>query len=201
LGNLGLTIVVVLYFLASAIIFWGTAEEDQFLPSVSQMVGTALVATALIGLAFSIRRGPRPSINRPVPRPWIVGTASFALLSLPAFIELALELLGISSMFMSDWSGVAMNLVLVGMLIALIWRWSQSKDWSAAHILALAGGALLTRAWIAFLVEPFDDVAIHDKLISNAVFFIGVVVLLIIAVLKNRTYNKEGETHDQEQSR
>ncbi len=194
LGNLGFAIVIVLYLLASAIIFWGTAEEDQFLPSIPQMLGSVLVAVVLIGIAFSIRWQSRPRNNRPVPKPWIVGTAAFAVLSLPTFIELVIGLLGVSSMFMRGWSGVATNIMLVGWLVILIWRWSQSKDWSAAHIFALAGGALLTRAWIAFLVEPFGDVTIYDKLISNTVFFLGVVVLLIIAVLKNRTYNKESET-------
>jgi len=194
LGRPGLAVTGILYVLASAIIFRGTAEEDLFLPSMSQMIGTAVAVAALIGLAFSIRSRSGPPVDLPVPGPWIVGTVTFAALSVPTLIEVALVLLGVSSAFMSDWHGVAQNLVLVGGLTALVWRWSQRRRWSTAHTLALAGGALLTRAWIAFLVVPFGDVALYDKLISNTVFFIGVVLLIIAAAWKIRANAKEGET-------
>lgn len=193
LGRAGLAVTGVLYALASAIIFRGTAEEDLFLPSMPQMIGAAVVVAALIGLAFSIRSRSGPPVDLPVPGPWAVGAAAFAALSVPTFIELVLELLGASSAFMSGWPGVALNLVLVGALALLVRRWSHREGWSAAHTLALAGGALLTRAWIAFLVVPFGDVALHDKLIGNTVLFVGVAVLLTAAALKIRM---EGELHE-----
>jgi hypothetical protein len=193
LGRAGLAVTGVLYALASAIIFRGTAEEDLFLPSMPQMIGTALVVAALIGLAFSIRSRSGPPVDLPVPGPWAVGAAAFAALSVPTFIELVLELLGASSAFMSGWPGVALNLVLVGALALLVRRWSHREGWSAAHTLALAGSALLARAWIAFLVVPFGDVALHDKLIGNTVLFVGVAVLLTAAALKIRM---EGELHE-----
>jgi len=194
LGRPGLAVTGILYVLASVIIFRGTAEEDLFLPSMPQMIGTALVVAALIGLAFSIRSRSGPPVDLPVPGPWMVGTAAFAALSVPTLIEVALVLQGVPSAFMSDWPGVTLNLVLVGGLTVLVWRWSQRRGWSTAHTLALAGGALLTRAWIAFLVVPFGDVALHDKLIGNTVFFIGVVLLIIAAAWKIRADAKEGET-------
>ncbi len=184
LGNLGLAIISLLYILASSIICWGTAVEDQFLPSAPQIAGAAIVVVALIVLAFSVRKGHRPKVVRMLPKPWVVGTAAFMLLSLPTIMELACEMLGIPSMFMIDWPGFIVNIALVGMLTALTWRWSQSKDWSAPHTLSLAGGALLTRAWIAFLLVPFDGVMFYDELIQRTVFFLGVVVLLILAALK-----------------
>lgn len=193
LGRAGLAVTGILYVLASAIIFRGAAEESGFLPSMPQMIGTALVVAALIGLAFSIRSRSGPAVDLPVPGPWVVGTAAFAALSVLTLIEVALVLLGVSSAVMGDWPGVALNLVLVGALALLVRRWSHREGWSTAHTLALAGGALLTRAWMAFLVVPFGDVALHDKLIGNTVLFVGVVVLLVAAALKIRA---EGELHE-----
>lgn len=193
LGRPGLAVTGILYVLASAIIFRGTAEESGSLPSMPQMLGTAVVVAALIALAFTMRRRSEPPVDLPVPGPWAVGTAAFVALSAPTLIELVLELLGASSAFMSGWPGVALNLVLVGALAFLVRRWSHREGWSAAHTLALAGGALLTRAWMAFLVVPFGDVALHDKLIGNTVLFVGVVVLLVAAALKIRA---EGELHE-----
>ena len=189
LGNFGMAVTSVLYLLGSAIIFWGTAEEDQFLPSVSQFIGTAVVVAAFIAMAFIVRRQSRPPVNLSLPGPWVVGATSLVLLNMPTLIEIALELLGISSLFMMGWTGAALNLALVWVLAVLVWRWSQRKGWSTAHILALVGGALLTRAWMAFLITPISgDVAFLDKLIFNAVFFLGVVALLVAAAMKNKSY-------------
>jgi len=191
LGNLGLAIISLLYILASSILCWGIAIDDQFLPSAPQMAGTSIVVMALIALAFSVRLEERPFAARRLPKPWVVGTAAFMLLSLPNIIEIACEMLGIPSIFMIDWPGFIINILTAGLLAALTWRWSQSRDWSASHTLALAVGALLTRAWIAFLLLPFGDVTFNDKLIQRTVFFLGVVALLSLAAFKTRRCKKE----------
>ena len=193
LGNLGLAIISLLYILASSILCWGIAIDDQFFPSALQMAGTAIVVMALIALAFSVRLEERPFAAIRLPKPWVVGTAAFMLLSLPNIIETGCEMLGIPSMFMIDWPGFIINILTVGLLAALTWRWSQSRDWSASHTLSLAGGALLTRVWIAFLLVPFDEAMFYDELVQRTVFLLGVVMLLLLAAWKIRADKKRYE--------
>ena len=147
----------------------------------------------MIALAFSVRLEERPFAAIRLPKPWVVGTAAFMLLSLPNIIETGCEMLGIPSMFMIDWPGFIINILTVGLLAALTWRWSQSRDWSASHTLSLAGGALLTRAWIAFLLVPFDEAMFYDELVQRTVFLLGVVMLLLLAAWKIRAEKKRYE--------
>ena len=193
LDNLGLAIISIEYILASSILCWGIAIDDQFFPSTLQMAGTAIVVMALIALAFSVRLEERSIVARRLPKAWVVGTAAFMLLSLPNIIETACEMLGIPSMFMIDWPGFIINILTVGLLAALTWRWSQSRDWSASHTLSLAGGALLTRVWIAFLLVPFDEAMFYDELVQRTVFLLGVVMLLLLAAWKIRADKKRYE--------
>lgn len=182
LGKPGLGFIAILYLLASALIFMDIVETEQFLPSTAQFVGTAVLVIALIAAAFTFTGRPRPVVDRPAPSPWMVGAVVLIVLSLPTLLEVAFELLGASSQFIVDWRGFALNSGLYLLLALLVWRWSHSKEWHDSHLLALAGGALLNRAWIAFLVEPVaGDVALAAKLFHNAVFFLGVIVLLLMA--------------------
>jgi hypothetical protein len=43
-------------------------------------------------------------------------------------------------------------MVLIVVMTLLITHWSRRAGWGAAHRLALAGGAMLTGAWGAFVV-------------------------------------------------
>jgi hypothetical protein len=66
-------------------------------------------------------------------------------------------------------------------------RWSRREGWSAAQRLALAGGALLTYAWVGFVLSALllGRTGAVD-LIGNAVFAAGAVVLLAAATRKVR---------------
>jgi Icc-related predicted phosphoesterase len=65
--------------------------------------------------------------------------------------------------------------------IALIWRWSRQAGWGRPHVLALAGGALLTYAWHAFPQQPSAGSTGQIDLIGNAIFALGAVLLLAAA--------------------
>jgi hypothetical protein len=191
LGRLGLTITVALYLLVSALLFVDHVETEQFLPSAAQLIGAAAVVAAAIGAAFAAGRRSRPPIDRAVPNPWLVGVAAFAALSLPMLIEVILALLGVASTFMVSWWGVTLKAALIAGLAVLALRWSRLDGWGAAHRLALAGGALLTNVWIAFLAEPLGNVALYDKLSHNVVFALGAVALLAIAARAGRANQSE----------
>jgi len=61
------------------------------------------------------------------------------------------------------------------------------RGWDAAHGLALAGGALLTYAWIGFPMAPLDESSHTVDLIGNTIFALGALVLLAAAI---RTVHK-----------
>ncbi|HET9222491.1 MAG TPA: hypothetical protein VFO07_08310 [Roseiflexaceae bacterium] len=178
LGVLGLTIIVVLYILVSALFFLDHVEHEQFLPSAPQLLGAAAVVVTLIMAAFVAGRRPRPTLERLAPNPWLVGALAFAALNPLYIVEVTLALLAVESSFVVDWRGVALNTGLLAALAILVVRWSRRVGWGAAHRLALAGGALLTRVWLAFFVEPLGEVALYEKLVHNTVFAIGALVLL-----------------------
>ena len=86
-----------------------------------------------------------------------------------------------------SWLGVAFGLLLVAMMTGVATRWSRREGWSAAHRLALDGGALLTYAWVGFVLSALllGRTGAVD-LIGNAVFAAGAVVLLAAATRKVR---------------
>lgn len=168
LGVVGLTIVAVLYVLASALIFYDHLETEQFLASPPQLAGAAAVVVALIGAAFAVGRRHRPTIDRPAPNPWLVGAAALVAASL---FNLAPE----------NWLGVAAEIALLAVVAVVVTRLSRRNGWGAAHRLALAGAALLSYAGLAFFVEPLGDPTISAKLTHNTVLALGVVALLAAA--------------------
>lgn len=53
-------------------------------------------------------------------------------------------------------------------------------------IVALPGGAMLTYAWVSFVLEPTQDVSETVDLIGNIVFTLAAILLLIVAARKVR---------------
>ena len=87
---------------------------------------------------------------------------------------------------MTGWIVVATYVVIYSIVIAVVTRWSASEQWGPPHILAFAGGALLTYAWQGFPHEPILGSKGDIDLIGNAVFAASAVVLLIAAVMRSR---------------
>ncbi|ATW28756.1 hypothetical protein DCMF_19735 [Candidatus Formimonas warabiya] len=168
LGKAGLLITGGLYLLGSVFLFRNIQEEEQFLASAPQLIGAAVVALVLIGIAFALGRRPHPKTGGRTPHSWQVGILSFV----------------ISSLFFAaseSWMGVAIKLFLLAVITALITRWSRRQGWGPAHRLALAGGALLTYAWGGFILTMLLGRTEIIHFIGNGIFASGAVVLLIIA--------------------
>ena len=86
-----------------------------------------------------------------------------------------------------DWSGVVVEIGLLVVMTVLMMWWSQCEGWGNTHRLGLAGGALLTYAWVGFILKPvmkgeFDLV----DLTGNAIFAAGAILVLLIAAHKTR---------------
>lgn len=179
LGKLGLTVTTVLYLLIAWLVFDDHLATEQFLPSPAQLIGATAVVIACFVAAFVVGRQRQPQHDRPVPGAWRVGVVAFVILSLPSLIDLVIALLQLGIAFDATWWDVAVTLVTIAGLAILIARWSRSTHWGAPHRLALAGAALLSHVWLAFLVEPLGNVPLQAKLLHNTGFALGSLALLI----------------------
>ena len=175
LGNTGLAVVLVLFLGGAALNTYTTYQQEKFIASIGQFLGLTL-AIALIVFAAFRRWRARLRVARPAPNPWVVGTCSFFLWS--AFT--------VAIWFVTGWVVVATYLVIYAIIIALVTRWSASEHWGQRHILAFAGGALLTYAWQGFPHEPILGSKGEIDLIGNAVFAAGAIALLLAAAMKSR---------------
>jgi len=180
LSNFNFVIIFILYLLASAFIFQDQVTMDQFLPSLTQFIFTGIIVIVLIFAAFVVGRRHRHSSRKVAPNPWLVGAITLLILSMHTIIELLGALFGFPADFMMAWPGVILRFILLLLLGYLVLHWSKRKFWGAMHHLALAGGAILTRTWVAFLIEPLGDVSFNDKLIGNTIFLAGAFVLIFL---------------------
>jgi hypothetical protein len=171
LGKTGLAVTGVVFLVGSAYLFYTEYTGQDFLASPPQLIGTFLIIVVLIVAAFRIGRSPRSLAAGPVPNPWILGAATLATSSLLLF--------GLDA---PGWFGVGIGLALLTAAAVLVWHWSGREGWCAAHRQALAGGALLTYAWIGFAMEPLDEDPDTIDLIGNAVFATGALILLAVAI-------------------
>ncbi|MEV6151016.1 hypothetical protein AB0L53_11810 [Nonomuraea sp. NPDC052129] len=118
---------------------------------------------------------------------------AFALLAGAIFVLLyAVDPTGLSPWLtipIPAWGSVLIYLALFATVGALVTRWSHRSNWSDAHRLALAAGAMLTYAWHSFPWKPTLTVPIRQTvdLTSNTITTIGAIVLLVIAARRVST--------------
>lgn len=173
LGPLGI-VVTVLLFVASCVLLFFFQEQEPFMASAPQFIGSAVVVALLSAVAITLRGRdlrPQPSTTA-APAPRIVGGATFLLGS--AFMALAI----IHDMIPAILN-VAGMLALLAAGCALLWRWSARAGWSQHHIFAAAAGLLLVYAWYSFVQVPSipGSTPLTDA-IGNAIFACGALALL-----------------------
>lgn len=168
LGNFGLIFTPFVFILGCWIIFDDHQRTEQFLASPPQMTGAVVGILLLIAAAFAVPHQPTTQNDKPAPQPWQVGMAAFLLLSL--FI-----------LRPENWLGVAIGFVLLAALARLVVVWSQRAEWDEGHRLALAAGALLTYAWLGFLVPHLTGSADSLTLVGNVTLAVVAIALLAAA--------------------
>ncbi|MFD0023671.1 hypothetical protein [Streptomyces sp. NPDC058382] len=175
LGLPGLWATAVVFVAGSGFLALAQAESEDFVATPAQFTVAGLVIAALITAAFLCRRrGERPGTGPRPPAPWVVGALSFAATSgywgreyLPDGVPAAVPVLG--------W------VVLLAAVLVPCVRWARGEGWSGAHRLGLAGGALLTYAWVGFEQSRYLDVSRSTGIVGSAVFAAGALVLLTAA--------------------
>ncbi|MFF1925623.1 hypothetical protein ACFVW8_34250 [Streptomyces sp. NPDC058221] len=175
LGLPGLSVTALVFAAGSGFLALAQVESEDFTATPAQFAGAGLVVAALITAAFLCRPpGARHGTGRRPPAPWAVGALSFAATSaywgreyLPDGVPAVVPVIG--------WA-----VLLAAVLVPCV-RWARSERWSGAHRTGLAGGALLTYAWVGFEQGRYLDVSRATGLIGGAVFTAGALVLLAAA--------------------
>lgn len=173
LGKVGLATTIVLYLLGCYIIFDDVYASEKFLASPAQRIGAVITALALIIIAFAIKTRPVAHSARSVPKPWLLGVGTFVVAS-------------VYSARPENWFGMALAIVLLSIASLLVAHWSRQQGWTIRHQFSLVAGALLTYAWLGFvltsLVRPDDTMA----WIGNVAFALVAVLLLLVTAQRIR---------------
>jgi hypothetical protein len=170
LGPVGLSVTAVGYLLGCWLIFRELREQEGFLAAPHQLVTAAVVAIALIILSFLVpRRRPSPPANGRswLPRPWVIGTVTFVTASVHAAVP-------------EHWLGFGLDVVTVAAAAAAVAWLARRPGWGDRHLLGLLAGALLTYAWLAFVLTALYGPDDRLRWIGNAVFAVTAVLLLVV---------------------
>jgi hypothetical protein len=174
LGRVGLAVATALLILGAVGNFFVTYSTERFVATGGQLAGAAAVVVVLAVAAFLLPQRPAPTGDagpapnqRSAPRPWVVGGVTLVAASLfmaPRDIQ--------------SWFTVAGWLLLFVVFGIVLVRWSRARGWDGTHRLAVAGGALLTYAWVSFPMRPVLGATGTLDLIGNTVFALAAVGLL-----------------------
>jgi hypothetical protein len=178
LGRIELAVVVAIFILGS-VWLWNTIYlETDFLASSPQLIGTAVIIFALLITAFAFKHLAITLAQGFVPKPWIAGGVALAASSLYMLTEL-----------LPGWMRIGACILIAAVFLTLVFRWSHRSNWSALHTLALAGGGILTYAWLGTFMEPETGPKTIFDHIGTILFIGGAMWLFITATKRLRTSN------------
>jgi hypothetical protein len=175
LGRLGFGVTIGIFVLGTAVVIWGSYEEEKFFAAPGQLIGAAVAIVAVVVLAFRYR--PLSRLGGSAPRPWIAGVVAFAA---GGGFMLTADL--------PDWWSVVAAVLVLAVTITLAGRWSRQAGWGRGHRLALAVGALLTYAWVGFGMRPESGPKTPGDYVLNAALAAGAVVLVVLAARRLRAF-------------
>jgi hypothetical protein len=169
LGRIGLGVTALVYLAGAVLIRHDSVRRGEYHVAWVQAAGVVLVAGLLIAVAFTL---PGPAPRGPagrVPRPWQVGVAAFILSG--TYIVLP-----------ATWLGVVITIMIVALAAGLVARFSLRTGWRPGHQVALAAGALVTYAWVGFLLTGLKHDSDAVAFAGNAVFTVGALALVVATV-------------------
>ena len=173
LSRLMIVVVAVLYAGASALVLGDAVSTGEASATPWQLVGCAVVAVGLIAAAVLVGRRPISVVPARAWRPWQVGLGAFV--GMFGFVAIPPTRIGTALV------------VLLGLVaVRLVWWQSRRADWEQAHVLALAGGALVAAGCFAFGTTPIGDVSDQQKYAHNVVLLLLVAALTVWGARRSR---------------
>ncbi|MGK5551047.1 hypothetical protein ACSNOI_05475 [Actinomadura kijaniata] len=170
----GLAVTALLYLAAAALVLDDhLRNERDHAPPVQVLCALAMAAALAAGALASGRRAEAPRPDRWVPRPLAVGAATLAAAVAYHFLP-------------PTWAGVAGGAALLTGGAAAVAFAARSARWNGRHVVAVAGGALLSMGIAAFPVTPLGDVDPVRKYAHNAVFLAGAAALVAWSARRSR---------------
>lgn len=182
LGRVGTGVVAVVFVAGSTLLAALQYEQFRFLASPLQFAVTvvAVVGLLVFGLTVLRRWTPLPRAGARAPRPVAAGAAAFGLSSLYWGLDLVVPAAS------DAWVAVGCWAVLAAAAAVLLSRCSARPGWGRPHRLAVAGGALLTYLWAAFVNSASLGIPPVIAVLGNVVFGAAAVVILVLAVRVER---------------
>ncbi len=175
LGRTGLIVIATIYALGAAFVFWGNYSEYHFIAPATPQILIGIVIVGLVIAAFAIGSRRLPALDSRAPAPWLAGAA--ALVATSAYWMAS----GFGTSEWSEWAGIVIWCLVAGGGAVVISRWSRQRGWDARHRFSLAAGATLTYVWLAFPMPPSDGGSATVDLVSNVVFGLIAVMVLVLA--------------------
>jgi hypothetical protein len=175
-GWKALAVVAILYVTVAGLVLADTLRNEPTHASPAQIFGTVAVVGALVIAALKL---PRPSAawttQRRAPHPGVVLVAGFVAASLLALAP-------------STWAGLALSAAVLAASGALLVRASRQKGWELRHVVAVAAGAVLSRALLAFAYYPvIGEVSAARKYAHNVVMLLLVGLVIALAFARSRS--------------
>lgn len=162
LSKSGLGIVTSIFILGSVYLSYDTYIDKQFFASTLQLLGTTIAVMLLVIVSFRFGSHTSASTTTAAPKPWFV--------SIFSLVASSIFMLADSSY---GWDGFTVCVLTVVVFFIIVYRWSRRIGWGDMHRIAIAGGGILTYAWLG--------------LFSGSFFFsCGTIILLVVAVRKLR---------------
>jgi hypothetical protein len=179
LKRFGLIVTGIWYALGVAMVGFSARTSYPYTASPTLLGAVVLLVLVLVLVALFVlpRQVPRPQLPLNAPQPWVV----LLVTGISAFIGLALP----SSLWRVEPAFASFPLVLVPLLVplvvaaAMIWlmqSFTQTRDWSDRHLLALASGALIAHTVVGGLI--------FSKTMARGVAIgaLGLVMLILLAL-------------------
>jgi hypothetical protein len=172
LGPIGTAVTVVVFLAGSAWLGWVVYSETQFFAKHVQLLVTLKLVVLLVAAAFVVpRRLASTPIDRPAPRPWLVGAFAFVSSSLFMLTE-----------SLPGWAEVAAALAIVAVFAVVVTKWSRRTGFGVRHHVALVAGGVFTYAWLGLVMVPESgpkSLLDHAGSVAIAAFAIALVLLAL----------------------
>ncbi|MEP9362232.1 hypothetical protein ABLE68_04640 [Nocardioides sp. CN2-186] len=159
LGPAMTVVVALLYLGASALVLKDAYDTDEASATWGQLVGCTVVTLALVVAAVVVGRRQRVAEAGSVPHPLLVGSGAFA--AMIGWVAIPPTRIG-----------TALVIALALATVVVVRRLARRDGWGQAHVLALAGGAVIAAGCFAFWTTPIGHVTQQEKYGHNVVLLL-----------------------------